>query len=40
MLRVEKAYVGKLVALKSLALCLSKTSPEFFKDQSWFLLDL
>ena len=29
MKRVEKSYVDKLVALKSLALSLSKTSPEF-----------
>ena len=32
MLRVEKSYVDKLVALKSLALSLSKILPEFLID--------
>ena len=40
MQRVEKSYVNKLVALKSLALSLSKTSPEFLIDQNRFLPDL
>ena len=40
MQRVEKAYVDKLVALKFLALSLSKTSPEFFMNINRFLPDL
>ena len=40
MWRVEKSYVDKLVALKSLALSLSKTSPELLIDQNRFLPDL
>ena len=38
--RVEKSYVYKLVVLKSLALSLSNTSPEFLTDQNRFLPDL
>ena len=37
---VEKLHVDKLVALKSLTLNLSNTSPEFFIDQHRFLSDL
>ena len=40
MYRVETPYVDKLVALKYLALSLSKTSPEFLIDQKRFLLEL
>ena len=40
MLRVEKTLVDKLVALKFLALSLSKISPEFLIDQNRFLTDL
>ena len=36
MLRVEKSYVDKLVALTSLALSLSEISPEFLIDQNRF----
>ena len=36
----RKMYVDKLVALKSLALSLSNTSPEFLIDQTIFLPDL
>ena len=38
--RVEKSKVAKLVALKSLALSLSKISPEFLIDQNRFKPDL
>ena len=37
MKRVEKSKVNKLVALKSLALSLSKLLPEFLIDQNSFL---
>ena len=37
---MEKSYVDKLVARKSLALSLSNTSPDFFMDQNRFLPDL
>ena len=40
MKRVEKSKVDKLVALKSLALSLSKISPEFLIDQNRLLLVL
>ena len=40
MKRVEKAYIDKLVTLKSLAERLSNISPEFFIDQNRFLPDL
>ena len=40
MLRVENSYEDKLVALDSLALILSNTSPEFFMNQNRFLPDL
>ena len=40
MLRVERSYVDKLVALKSIALSLSNTSPEFLIDQDRCLPDL
>ena len=40
MYRVEKSQVDKLVTLKSLALSLSKISPEFLIDQNRFLSDL
>ena len=40
MQRVEKSLEDKLVALKSLALSLSKISPEFLIDQNRFLPDL
>ena len=36
MLRVEKSYVDKLVALTSLALSLSEISPDFLIDQTGF----
>ena len=36
---VEKPYVYKLVRLKSLALILSTTSPDFLIDQNRFLHD-
>ena len=39
-LRVEQLYADKLVALKSLALSLSTTSPEVLIDQNRFLPDL
>ena len=39
MYRVINPYVDKLVALKSPALSLSKTSPEFLIDQNRFLLE-
>ena len=38
--RVEKSLVDTLVALKSLALSLSKISPEFLIDHNRFLPDL
>ena len=40
MQRVEKSYVDKVVELKSLALSLSNTSPEFLIDYNRFLPDL
>ena len=40
MQRVEKSYVDKLVALKSLALSLSKSSPDIYIYQNRFLPDL
>ena len=40
MKREEKSLVDKLVALKSLALSLSKISPELLIDQNGFLPDL
>ena len=40
MQKSRNSYVDKLVALKSLALSLSKTSPEFLIDQNSFLPDL
>ena len=40
MQRVENPQVDKLDALKSLALSLSKISPEFLIDQNRFLPDL
>ena len=40
MLRVDKSYVDKLVALKSLALNLSNTSHVCLIDQNRFLPDL
>ena len=40
MYRVEKSKAAKLVALKSLALILSKISPGFLIDQNRFLPDL
>ena len=36
---MEKSYVAKLVALKSLVLSLSNTSHEFLLDQNRFLSD-